>query len=80
MAKTPLMHALQRLAADYRLAHAHRLPLHAIRELRAAAHQRTQEASEHLAGLSRVHGGWSVGGRPGGEATHSAHHCVMTRG
>ena len=46
MAKTPLMHSLQRLAADYRLARAHGLPLHAIRELRAEARQRAQHDPE----------------------------------
>ena len=46
MAKTPLMHSLQRLAADYRLARAHGLPLHAVRELRAEARQRAQDNPE----------------------------------
>ena len=46
MARTPLMHSLQRLAADYRLARAHGLPLHAIRELRAEARQRAQNDPE----------------------------------
>jgi monoamine oxidase len=46
MAKTPLMHSLQRLAADYRLARVHGLPLHAVRELRAEARQRAQDTPE----------------------------------
>jgi hypothetical protein len=46
MARTPLMHSLQRLAADYRLARAHGLPLHAIHELRAEARQRAQNGPE----------------------------------
>lgn len=43
MAKTPLLHSLQRLAADYRLARVHGLPLHAIRELRAEARWRAHD-------------------------------------
>jgi monoamine oxidase len=46
MAKTPLLHSLQQLAADYRLARVHGLSLHAIRELRAEARQRAQDDPE----------------------------------
>ena len=51
MAKTPLLQALQHLAADYRLARAYRLPLHAIRELRAAACQRAKDAPADAAAV-----------------------------
>lgn len=50
MAKTPLLHSLQRLAADYRLARAHGLPLRAIRELRAEARRRAQDDPERPGG------------------------------
>ena len=54
MAKTPLLHSLQRLAADYRLARVHGLSLHAIRELRAEARRRAQEDPERAgAALTR---------------------------
>jgi monoamine oxidase len=43
MAKTPLLHSLQRLAADYRLARAQGLPLRAFRELRAEARRLAQD-------------------------------------
>src|SRR5688500_8289446 len=46
MAKTPLLHALQRLAADYHSARIHGLPFHAIRELQAEARQRSQDDPE----------------------------------
>jgi monoamine oxidase len=46
MARTPLLHALQRLAADYRSARVHRLPLHAIRELQAEARRRVPDDPE----------------------------------
>jgi monoamine oxidase len=46
MARTPLLHSLQRLAADYRLARAHGLPLRAVRELRAEARRRVQDDPE----------------------------------
>jgi hypothetical protein len=44
MARTPLLHALQRVMTDYRRARAHRVPLHAIREWRVAAQKRAQTA------------------------------------
>ena len=40
-AKTPLLRSLQQSAAEHRLARTWRLPLHAIRAWRAAAHQTT---------------------------------------
>src|SRR5262245_9188184 len=48
MPKTPLMRSLQRLAADYRLAHAQGLPLRAVRELRAEASRQAPDAPERL--------------------------------
>jgi monoamine oxidase len=54
MAKTPLLQSLQRLAAEYRLARAHGLSLHAIREVRAEARRRARARPEYFgAALTR---------------------------